>query len=150
VAIPQIRVVSTPGLRHDGSMTNVERLAMAVKVGSIAIDLDGTLAHQDPGAEFDPKVIGDPVPKMLARVKRWLKAGEDVKLFTARASDEKNIPPIRKWLDANGLSGITEITNEKTPDIEELWDDRAVGIEANTGKIKSGRLRLQMAQVFSP
>lgn len=112
-----------------------QQIVEVAKRASIAVDLDGTLAKHSPG-KFDRSVIGDPVPRMLSRVKRWLKDGEEVKIFTARAADPKNIPPVRKWLKAHGLSGCA-ITNEKTPDIEELWDDRAVGVERDTGKVKS-------------
>lgn len=104
-----------------------------IKAASIAVDLDGTLAEHSPG-KFDRNVIGDPVPKMLARVKRWLKEGEAVSIFTARAADPKNIPPVRRWLKEHGLSGC-DVTNEKTPDMERFYDDRAVSIQRDTGKI---------------
>jgi len=120
--------------RQMKTMTNQERLFLAEKISSLAVDLDGTLAKIVPG-DFDRNVIGEPVPRMLSRVKKWLKAGEEVKLFTARASDPKNIPPIRKWLKQHGLLGM-EITNEKTSDIKTFYDDRAVAIEKNTGKEK--------------
>jgi hypothetical protein len=119
-------------------MTPLERLFVAEKIASIAVDLDGTLAHQDPDKPFDPEFIGEPIPRMLSRVKRWLKDGEDVKLFTARAADPKNIPIIRKWLRKYGLTGM-EITNEKDPSMEKFYDDRAVSVEPNTGRIRSLR-----------
>lgn len=104
------------------------------KWASLAVDLDGTLAEQLPG-KFDRNKIGEPVPKMLARVRRWLKEGEDVKILTARAADPKNIPPIRKWLKEHELSGC-EITNEKDPSMTRIYDDRAVAVERNTGVLK--------------
>jgi hypothetical protein len=50
--------------------------------GWIGVDLDGTLAYYDHwrGAEH----IGEPIPAMLERVKRWLADGKDVRIFTAR------------------------------------------------------------------
>ncbi len=105
------------------------------KHAAIAVDLDGTLAHHD-GRPFDPEHIGEPVPRMLAKVKKFLKDGEEVVILTARATEEKNIPPIKAWLKKHGLEAIKRITNEKTPDIETLYDDIAVGIRRNTGKVK--------------
>src|SRR5262245_51201727 len=55
--------------------------AMAAS-GWIGVDLDRTLAHYDHwrGASH----IGEPVPKMLERVKRWIDQGIEVRIFTAR------------------------------------------------------------------
>ena len=99
---------------------------------SIAVDLDGTLAMDYEG-KFDPNVIGEPVPLMLARVQAWLAKGETVKIFTARAADPRNIPPIAKWLDKHGIGGL-EITNRKTPDMKVIWDDKAQQVIPNTGE----------------
>lgn len=98
----------------------------------IGVDLDGTLAkHVD--AKFDKEKIGEPVKRMVDRVKRWLKDGKTVKIFTARAAEKENIPPIKAWLKEIGL-GDLEITNVKDPGMTELWDDRAVEVEKDTGK----------------
>jgi hydroxymethylpyrimidine pyrophosphatase-like HAD family hydrolase len=50
--------------------------------GWIGVDLDGTLAHYDgwKGANH----IGEPIPAMVERVKRWLAEGKTVKIMTAR------------------------------------------------------------------
>lgn len=50
--------------------------------GWIGVDLDGTLAMYD--GFKGPEHIGDPVPKMLERVKKWLAEGREVRIFTAR------------------------------------------------------------------
>lgn len=106
---------------------------LATKKATIAVDLDGTLAHKDPG-EFDPEMVGKPIPAMVERVRGWLDAGEKVVIFTARAEDKANIPPIRAWLKELGDEfADLEITNRKTSDISEIWDDRAVGVERNKG-----------------
>lgn len=97
----------------------------------IAVDLDGTLANHYEGA-FHPEKIGDPVPDMLERVNRWLKEGFNVVIFTARAEDEGNIEPIKKWLKQNGLPPL-EITNRKTMDMVSIWDDRAKQVVPNEG-----------------
>lgn len=99
--------------------------------GWIGVDLDGTLAYYDKWRGINH--IGKPVPAMLERVKRWIKDGYQVKIFTARISDPMAAPVIRMWLHAYGLEGL-EITNVKDFDMIELWDDRAVQVELNTGK----------------
>lgn len=95
-----------------------------------AVDLDGTLAHH--AGEFDPEVVGEPIEAMMKRVKKWIADGHTVKIFTARAATESNIPPVRKWLKKHGL-GDLEITNEKTPDMNFFVDDKAVAISRNKG-----------------
>ncbi len=98
----------------------------------IGVDLDGTLARYEGWRGFDK--IGKPVPLMLARVKHWIKHGYTVKIFTARASSpEEGIPPVKRWLEENGLPDL-EVTNQKDFGMIELWDDRAVQVVAGTGK----------------
>lgn len=100
--------------------------------GWIGVDLDGTLAeyHGWKGIEH----IGEPVPEMLERVKYWIESGHRVKILTARAGESAAIPHIEAWLTKHGLSGI-EITNVKDFGMYEIWDDRAVQVEENTGKV---------------
>jgi hypothetical protein len=104
--------------------------------GWIGVDLDGTLA------EFDgwkgPEVIGKPIPAMMARVKRWLAEGKWVKIFTARACYPEHIPFVQKWLIQNGLPEL-EVTDKKDYQMAELWDDKAVHVELNTGKVVKRR-----------
>lgn len=107
--------------------------------GWFGVDLDGTLVHYDHGDWKGPLHLGLPVPAMLERVKLWLTQGERVKIFTARVSDpdpEKN-EAIRKavqdWCEVHGLPRL-EVTNVKDFAMLELWDDRAVQVEANTGR----------------
>lgn len=99
--------------------------------GWIGVDLDGTLAHYSGWQGIDH--IGDPVPAMLARVKQWLHDGHTVKIFTARVTVEEARQPIVDWLAKHGLPPL-EITNVKDFGMMELWDDRAVQIEMNTGR----------------
>jgi hypothetical protein len=98
---------------------------------TIAVDLDGTLAKDDGWQGISH--IGDPVPAMLARVKEWIGRGKNVVIFTARANDKAAIPYIEEWLKANGIGGL-KITNVKTGDIDEIWDNIAVRVEKNTGQ----------------
>lgn len=102
---------------------NLKRRKWAKK-GYIGVDLDGTLAeyHGWQGIEH----IGDPVSKMLERVKQWIENGQEVRIITARAENgSKAIKYIEEWLEKNGIGGL-EITNEKTMDMIVLYDDRAV------------------------
>ena len=100
----------------------------------IAVDLDGTLARHLPH-KFDKDKIGEPVPEMLEKVKAALKSGKTVKIFTARASEPENVPAIKKWLKDHDLPEL-EITNEKTKDMDEFWDDKARGVVKNHGVFK--------------
>ncbi len=100
----------------------------------VGVDLDGTLAIWDNRSSLDR--IGPPIPAMLSYVQRMVDNGVRVKIFTARAGDPDQIPKIEKWLTKNGLPGL-EITNVKDYYMEHLYDDRAVQVEQNTGRIIS-------------
>lgn len=95
---------------------------------TILCDLDGTLAHY----HGTLNTIGDPIPEMYMRVKKWLEQGYNVKVFTARASVPELIPPIREWLDKHDLMEVG-ITNSKDFDVIEIWDDRAIEVVHNLG-----------------
>lgn len=100
----------------------------------IGVDLDGTLAHYDGwrGVEH----IGDPVPRMLERVREWLAQDREVRIFTARVSaePEENRRIIGDWCERHGLPRLA-VTNVKDFGMIELWDDRAYRVEANTGEV---------------
>ncbi len=100
------------------------------------VDLDGTLAVWDANSSLDR--IGPPVPVMVAYVRRMVANGIRVKIFTARASDPAQIPKIQAWLRHNGLPDL-EITNVKDYQMERLYDDRAIRVELNTGRIATGQ-----------
>jgi hypothetical protein len=96
----------------------------------IGVDLDGTLAHTY--GWQGKRQIGTPIKRMVDRVRRWHNAGKCVKIFTARAADPANIPHIKAWLKKHKLPDL-EITNIKTPDMTQLWDDKAVAMRKNQG-----------------
>lgn len=109
--------------------------------GWIGVDLDGTLAEY---YEWKgPDQIGPPVPEMLQRVKDWLAKGFDVRIFTARvyAGDsierrleaQKARKAIWDWC-VEHLGIALPITCEKDFGMIELWDDRCVQVEQNTGR----------------
>lgn len=96
------------------------------------VDLDGTLAVWDETSNHNH--IGAPIPAMVDMVRRMINNGIRVKIFTARASDPSQIPKIKNWMNKNGLPSL-EITNVKDYYMERLYDDRAIRVERNTGKI---------------
>lgn len=101
--------------------------------GWIGVDLDGTLAFYD-GWE-GPEHIGDPIPLMVKRVKGWLAVGTRVKIMTARAyqASEEDIKRVQDWTEKH-IGHRLEVTCSKDYSMIELWDDRAVGVEFNTGE----------------
>lgn len=105
-------------------------------IGWIGVDLDGTLAHYDHWR--GPDHIGAVVPVMRDRILRWLRDGKMVKIFTARAYGDgadiwKAKTVIWKYLKENGLPEL-EVTCCKDYSMIELWDDRCVQVEINTGR----------------
>ena len=112
-----------------------EKLAKQSHTGWIAVDLDGTLAHFD----GDRTTVGAPVAPMLARVKQWLKEGEDVRVFTARVAsdpDHAQLRMIQAWCREH-VGRALPVTNVKDHQMLELWDDRAVRVGRNTGEPES-------------
>lgn len=104
--------------------------------GWIGVDLDGTLAHYDKWRGH--KHIGEPVPKMLERVRNWINQGIEVRIFTARISGElvqagEAMEAIHEWLQKQGLPTL-RVTCTKDYAMMEIWDDRAVQVAANTGE----------------
>ncbi len=99
--------------------------------GWIGVDLDGTLAHFDHWR--GPDSIGLPIPAMVKRVEGWIAEGREVRIFTARATEPRLIPPIKRWLKLHGLPDL-RVTNVKDFQMIELWDDRAVQVIHNTGR----------------
>lgn len=123
--------------------------------GWVGVDLDGTLAHYD--GWVSSSHVGEPVPAMLQRVKLWLAAGEEVRIFTARIHpiDGCVMPgemlmfqpatprdrdavlalrAIQDWCLA-WLGVVLPVTNVKDYGMKELYDDRCVQVELNTGKL---------------
>jgi hypothetical protein len=99
------------------------------------VDLDGTLAEYDgwQGATH----IGRPIPKMVERVKRWLAAGEQVKIFTARVcSNNPGRFEASQAIDVWCLEVFGQTlpqTAEKDYYMIDCWDDRCVQVVPNLG-----------------
>lgn len=98
----------------------------------LAVDLDGTLAYAVDGGGVEK--IGEPIQPMVRKVKKAIASGRTVKIFTARASDPKQVPKIKEWCIKHGL-GPLEVTNVKDPSCEEIWDDRARHVVRNSGVV---------------
>ena len=102
----------------------------------IAVDLDGTLAHY---SSMDGIAkIGDPIEPMVDRIRQWRSEGIGVRVFTARASVPELIPDVTDWLISLDLDGIA-VTNIKDVNCVQLWDDRAVQVQQDTGEILTPR-----------
>ncbi len=98
-------------------------------------DLDGTLAYTD-GKHDDFTKIGEPIPVMIHIIKEYIASGKLVKIFTARYArrfdNPEIIPAIEEWCTKH-IGYKLEICNEKLPGVKELWDDRAISVQRNTG-----------------
>lgn len=103
----------------------------------IGVDLDGTLARYD--GYKGKTVIGAPVTEMVDRVKNWLSQGKDVRIFSARVSDDPGghaQAAIDRWSEKH-IGRKLPITNVKDDKMTALYDDRAASVERNTGKVLS-------------
>lgn len=111
-------------------------MGQTVRNGWIGVDLDGTLASYDGWVSEDH--IGPPVPSIVERIKQVLELGFKVKIFTARVActtPKREIVTdlIIHWLRAAGLPDLEVVCAKDTMMIE-LWDDRCVAVESNTGR----------------
>lgn len=107
--------------------------------GWIGVDLDGTLAEYK---EFKGETsIGPPVPLMVARVKKWLAEGKEVRIFTARVAKPDNEEAVHQAIhlwSVLHLGKQLRVTCKKDHKMTELWDDRAKQVIPNTGKLVEG------------
>lgn len=107
-----------------------------------AVDFDKTLAEFNlNGAEYVPGKTGNPIPKMVNRVRRWLEEGDEIIILTARMWSGKSADILA--LEKRGIEKfcidnfgqIFEVTSEKSPHIDFIYDDKAIRVEENTGEI---------------
>jgi len=129
--------------------------------GWIAVDFDGTLAHYN--GWKGPTELGRPIDAMRVRVADWLYQGRDVRVFTARCWPFPLVPAgvdpaTIRWIDdpsvtteriahsAQAVRAIQDwclvnfgkqlpVTCVKDLRMIELYDDRAVQVEENTGRL---------------
>lgn len=115
-------------------------------MGWIGVDLDGTLAEY---AGYRDGRIGPPTinpdtgqPDMLNRVLKWIADGQEVRIVTARVNPEGRPHRDVAWQQSiikewcRKYIGVElEVTCSKSYDMVALWDDRAVTVERNTGRV---------------
>lgn len=103
--------------------------------GWIGVDFDGTLATYEKGMA---PTLGAPIPQMVERVQNWLARGIDVKIVTARASHPSfthgDKAAMEQWC-LQHIGFVLDITCQKDYEMVELWDDRVVQVETNTGRV---------------
>lgn len=106
----------------------------------VGVDLDGTLAVYDKWRGVDH--IGDPIPRMVRRVQRHLAKGDEVRIVTARVSpkteDDRDIEYTRavivNWCIQH-IGVALKVTHEKDHGMMVIYDDRAIQVEKNTGRL---------------
>lgn len=104
----------------------------------VGFDLDRTLAHYDEWRGIEH--IGAPIAAMVQRVKDYLDANIEVRIFTARAAQpteretREAIRYIQEWC-VKHIGVALSVTNEKDSKMIRLYDDIAVGVIENTGTI---------------
>jgi hypothetical protein len=106
----------------------------------IGVDFDSTLAHFEEWKGCD--VVGKPLKPMIERVKKWRAEGMMVKIFTARAFNHNDNGACEAAIQAfctEHFGEVLPITCTKDFGMIELWDDRAVRVEDNTGHCASHR-----------
>jgi hypothetical protein len=111
----------------------------------IGFDLDKTLA------EYPPKngeSIGDPIPNVVARLRRYIAEGKECRIFTARVGSDKSTFELNqfkydldRWLRKH-IGTTLEATCEKDHFMMELYDDRAKQVRPNTGEIIEDTLEM--------
>lgn len=110
--------------------------------GWIGVDFDGTLAVYDKweGAT----ATGEPITPMVERVKGWIADGMNVRIVTARVYAPNNnarrqreaaesMIAIQNWCFVQ-FGKFLPVTCVKDFAMIELWDDRCVQLERNTGE----------------
>lgn len=119
--------------------------------GWIGVDLDGTTAKYTEWKGWDH--IGDPIPQMIDRIKKWRKAGIEVRVLTARCSKvslgrnklqfSQMEKVIQDWTEKH-IGERLPVTSEKDCYMMCFFDDSAVQVEMNTGKILGKELPIDI------
>lgn len=121
-----------------------------------AVDFDGTLATYEKWK--GPEILGEPIGPMVDRVNAWLDAGDEVIIFTARAYHDDDgkftkenadisVAAIGEWCKQH-FGQELEVTCVKDPEIEEIWDDRAIHVEKNTGEVTQAEVEAVTADIL--
>lgn len=142
----QIRKLKIPNVQYRTDLTEqflkdyreLQKILTGEDEGWIGVDLDGTLAEYGGWSVG----IGQPVPKMVQRVKRWISEGKEVRIFTARGSVEGKgeadryvqLMKIYAWIEEY-IRVPLEVTHKKDPEMIRLYDDRVKEVEEGTGEL---------------
>lgn len=114
------------------------------KYGWIGVDWDRTLVeyHTNPQG-YNALEHGEFLWPMVNRIKGWIANGQEVRIFSARASGfedseegrEKKAAVIASMQDKLESAGLPrlEVTCEKDYRCIQIWDDIAVSMHPNTG-----------------
>ncbi len=110
--------------------------------GWIGVDLDATLAEYH--GWIDEHHVGEPISPMVERVRGWLAAGQEVRIFTARVGPslpgmpERDLGAIAKtigdWCEKH-LGQRLDVTATKDYAMVALYDDRAFHVAPNEGTV---------------
>ena len=113
------------------------------KKGWVGVDLDGTLATMT-NRDFDPRDIGEPVPKMISLVKKYLDEGKEVKIFTARVATIGTIDSfyntlvgrryIQLWAKKH-IGRKLDVVCAKNYKMLTCYDDASIQVVQNTGEL---------------
>jgi hypothetical protein len=108
----------------------------------IGVDLDKTLAFDD--GWRGPGHVGAPIGPMVFRLRQLIADGWTVKIFTARvwhdgtperiALANEGRRAIEEWCERH-IGTRLEVTNVKDTKMAALYDDRAIQVEPNTGRL---------------
>lgn len=133
------------GVMLDGSVSAQVREPRTPWIG---VDWDGTLVEWTDWTAWNH--FGPPIAPMVARVRRWLDAGLMVRIVTARVHNDLDVRRCRStkydFTAAEMVLAIADHSQKiigtrlpvqchKDCDMLELWDDRAVQVETNTGRV---------------
>lgn len=106
--------------------------------GWIGVDFDGTLAEH---SKINSGMLGEPVPAMISKIKRWLEKGIEVRILTARVGSingPEHVAEQRRIIELWCLQHIGRalpVTAEKDYGMITLYDDRARHIRINEGVV---------------
>lgn len=113
--------------------------------GWIGFDLDGTLAGYNSWSGVDD--IGEPILPMVKILQAHLAEGVECRIMTARVSGENAIEraaaerAIQLWC-LKHIGCALPVTCKKDFAMWALYDDRAIAVEKNTGRILGGEVQL--------
>lgn len=109
----------------------------------IGFDFDGTLRSM---------TTGEPVPKILEKVKAYLDQGIECRILTARVATKypvSHIESTKQFITAwcvEHVGRALPITSEKDYDMAVLYDDRAIAVQTDTGECKGWLVNLEITK----